>query len=246
MLEMADDVVIEEQSNTKLDDEKRWCVYMHTSPSEKKYIGITGESNPAYRWGPNGNGYLKRKSDGEFQQPAMAAAILKYPNWDDWKHEILLSGLTQQESEENEIELIDRYDTRNPMYGYNIRAGGNVLAGKNNPNYGNHKLAGENNPCYGKHYRCVPIYSIELHQIFFGSREAERKTGADHSAIIKCCKHKNQHTCCSTQIVNSPLHWLYVYDQKQKDGTIINGAITLGYITQEEVDNYLNNLKKGD
>ena len=130
------------------------------------------------------------------------------------------------------------------MCGYNIRAGGNVLAGKDNPNYGNHKLAGENNPSYGKHYRCVPIYSVELYQVFFSSREAERKTGADHSAIIKCCKHKKQHTCCSKQVVNRPLHWLYVYDQKQKDGTIIYGAITLGHITEAQADELLSNLKQ--
>ena len=33
--------IIDVQNETKIDDEKKWCVYMHTSPSGKKYIGIT-------------------------------------------------------------------------------------------------------------------------------------------------------------------------------------------------------------
>lgn len=31
-------------------EEKKWCVYIHTSPSNKAYIGITGRK-PEERWG---------------------------------------------------------------------------------------------------------------------------------------------------------------------------------------------------
>lgn len=120
------------------------------------------------------------------------------------------------------------------------------ISGSGNPNYGNHKLAGKNNPSYGKCYRNKPVYSIELDRIFVSSRDAERNTGADHSSIIKCCKHKIE-TCGKCKQTQELLHWLYVYDQKQKDGTVIQGAITLGYVTEERVYEYLNNLKgKGD
>lgn len=300
MLEMTNDV-IEVQENAKLDDEKRWCVYMHTSPSEKKYVGITSENDPVNRWGLNGNGYLKRKPNGKFHQPAIAAAILKYPNWDDWKHEILLSGLTQQESEEKEIEFIERYDTRNPMYGYNIRTGGNVMAGENNPNYGNHKLAGKNNPMFGVHrygdaapmhgkhhteetkekiskaltgkftgenhpmygktpsdfckqrsreantgyknWHSRPIYSIELDRLFWGAKEISDEFGFDSSGILKCCKGTKK-SCGIHPDTQNRMHWIYVYDYKQTNETIIPGAITLGYITEERVNNYLKELKE--
>lgn len=122
------------QEDTK--EEKKWCVYCHTSPSGKKYIGITGEENPVNRWGLSGNGYLKLKPNGEFQQPKIANAILKYSNWDEWIHEILFSDLTQKEAEDKEMELIEKYNTRDSVCGYNIRSGGGVLTGTDHPMFG--------------------------------------------------------------------------------------------------------------
>lgn len=163
----TEEIIETGQKETIDDEERKWCVYCHTSPSGKKYIGITGESNPSKRWGSTGNGYLRCKSNGEFQQPAMAYAVIKYPDWDKWKHEILLSRLTKVEAEEKEIEFIDKYNTRNSIYGYNINPGGSVAAGKDHPMYGKHhteetrqKMSkakieegawiGELNPNYGK------------------------------------------------------------------------------------------------
>ena len=183
----TEEIIIEDNNKEQVDDEKTWCVYMHTSPSEKRYIGITGEDDPSVRWGSNGNGYLKRKPNGEFQQPAIANAILKYRNWNEWKHDILLSGLTQQKAEEKEIELIELYDATNPLNGYNIQIGGSVLAGENNPNYGKQhspetrakisnarkgKLVGKDNPMYGDHRFAGenhPLYGTHL------SRETKEK-----------------------------------------------------------------------
>lgn len=92
-----------------------YTVYMHTCPNNKKYIGIT-KQNPKYRWdkgrGYRGNDYFTR-------------AIKKY-GWDNIKHEILLTNLSKQEAEQNEIELIKKYKTNNRKYGYNIQNGGNV------------------------------------------------------------------------------------------------------------------------
>ena len=51
--------IIEAQEDTNIDEEKKWCVYMHTSPSGKKYIGIT--SNKPKRRCDHGDGYLKKK-----------------------------------------------------------------------------------------------------------------------------------------------------------------------------------------
>ena len=38
--------------------------------------------------------------------------------------------------------------------------------------------------------------------------------------------------------------WCFCDDYTTKDGTFIPGAITLGYISQEDLDNYLDNLKQ--
>lgn len=224
-------------------DEKqknKWSVYMHTNQiNGKRYIGITSKA-VKYRWKSDGSGYNK--------QPRMWNVIQKY-GWENFKHEVLLQNLTFDCACKVEQFLIKYYKTRNEKYGYNMTDGGEGTYGvqrfgKDNPNYGNHKLAGKNNPSYKKYYRFTPVYTIELDEIFFSSREAERCIGADHSGIIKCCKSKRQTTCGKHPTTNEPLHWKYVYDQEQKDGTIIQGAITLGYITEKRVNNYLEDLRQ--
>lgn len=93
---------------------RRWCVYMHEHRvSGKKYIGITGQ-RPEKRW-QNGRGY-----EG---CPRFDHAIRKY-GWDAFRHEILYTGLTQEDAERLEIELIAKYDTTNSVRGYNSAQGG--------------------------------------------------------------------------------------------------------------------------
>lgn len=90
-----------------------WKVYMHTSPSNKVYIGITSRE-PKLRWG-NGHNY----SSNEY----FKRAIQKY-GWNNFKHEILFSNLSLKEAKEKEIELIAFYDSTNSEKGYNITIGG--------------------------------------------------------------------------------------------------------------------------
>ena len=66
---------------------KRWCVYVHTTPSHKVYVGITSQ-NPIKRWN-NGLGYNR--------QIYFYRAILKY-GWDNIKHEIIVSGISGEEA----------------------------------------------------------------------------------------------------------------------------------------------------
>lgn len=145
-------------------EEKLYCVYKHTSPSGKVYIGYTSKNPPEKRWS-NGNGYKRG-------HPYFWRAICKY-KWENFSHEIMFSGLTRQEVIEKERELILFYDATNPNKGYNMTKGGDGkegyvmpdetrkkistsrlgrFTGEENSNYGNHKLAGENNPFYGKHH----------------------------------------------------------------------------------------------
>lgn len=144
-----------------------YFVYKHTSPSGKIYIGITCQ-NPEKRW-LNGNGYT---GNDYFMK-----AIHKY-GWNNFKHEILFSGLTKDEACRKEIELISKYKSNQRKFGYNISAGGECTTkglhwkytdeqrkrrgGKNHPMYGKHLSeeqinhlrqlnSGENHPQYGTH-----------------------------------------------------------------------------------------------
>ena len=72
-----------------------YCVYKHTSPNGKVYIGITGE-NPNKRW-QNGKGYKPNKH--------FYSAIEMY-GWENIKHEILYSGLSKSEACKIEVMII--------------------------------------------------------------------------------------------------------------------------------------------
>lgn len=101
-----------------------YCVYKHTFPNEKVYIGITGQK-PEQRWKVNGQGYTRKNKEGEYSQPLIAKAVYKY-GWNNVKHEILFNNLTKEEAEQKEIELIDYYKSNQRKYGYNVQNGGNT------------------------------------------------------------------------------------------------------------------------
>lgn len=96
--------------------EKKYIVYKHTSPSNKIYIGITCQE-PKKRW-LNGKGY---QTNDYFTR-----AIEKY-SWDNFKHEILFRGLTKEEAEKKEVELIKFYQCNKKEFGYNVENGGNSI-----------------------------------------------------------------------------------------------------------------------
>lgn len=93
-----------------------YIVYKHTAPNNKVYIGISGQT-VEQRW---------RKGKGYKNTPLMQKAINKY-GWDNFKHEILFDGLTKEEAEAKEIELIKFYKSNDIHYGYNIENGGRTV-----------------------------------------------------------------------------------------------------------------------
>lgn len=95
-------------------DEKKWCVYKHTNKENGKcYIGITSQEL-RLRWN-RGWGYQ--------QCVAFWRAIEKY-GWDSFDHEVLIDGLTLDEANRIEIELIAKYNSADSRYGYNVSLGG--------------------------------------------------------------------------------------------------------------------------
>lgn len=95
---------------------ENYTVYMHISPSGKRYVGITSVE-PKTRWGNRGHNYKGQ---------AFENAIKKY-GWENIKHIILLTGLSKEEAESKEIELIARYKTTDKRYGYNVENGGKTV-----------------------------------------------------------------------------------------------------------------------
>ena len=93
---------------------KNFIVYRHLFPNKKVYIGIT-QQQPEKRW-KLGQGYVG--------QDYIYKAIQKY-GWDNIKHEILFTGLNQEEAEQKERELIVQHKSTDRNYGYNIALGGN-------------------------------------------------------------------------------------------------------------------------
>lgn len=102
---------------------KKWIVYVHIFPNDKKYFGITSK-RPNDRW-EGGSGY------GD-NQPVMKAAIAKY-GWGNIEHKILFEGLSHKEATSKEIELIEKYKTNcrryGTQYGYNMTYGGEGTLG---------------------------------------------------------------------------------------------------------------------
>lgn len=182
--------------------ERCWCVYIHTSLSGKKYIGITSKSLKE-RWGYNGNHYLRKDSNDNYIHPAMANALNKYKDWDnDWTHEIVYSNLTEEEANLMEVELIALYKTNccrynNPTYGYNCTDGGGGVSGRKASVETRQKISErakerflipQNNPYYGKG---EPVVQLSINGEFLAeyvsASEAAKVNGFWEGAIRTSC-----------------------------------------------------------
>ncbi len=94
--------------------ENNYCVYKHTAPNGKVYIGIT-KQEPNARWGLDGARYKKNRHFWN--------AIRKY-GWDNIAHEVVSDGLSNERAGELEKQLIALYGSTDPAKGYNNTSGG--------------------------------------------------------------------------------------------------------------------------
>lgn len=92
-------------------------LYVHITPNNKYYIGITQKSIKK-RWGNDGEGY--------HNQQLFYKAITKY-GWNNIKHIVLAENLERDIACECERYLIAKYNTTDPKYGYNISYGGDIV-----------------------------------------------------------------------------------------------------------------------
>lgn len=91
-----------------------YYVYIHTNKiNQKRYVGLT-KQDPEKRWA-NGTHYT---NSTHFKH-----AIEKY-GWDNFDHVIYAKDLSAEEASKLEIELIKKYKTTDPDYGYNLDSGG--------------------------------------------------------------------------------------------------------------------------
>lgn len=100
-------------------DKKHYIVYRHVLFDGRIYVGITSQKNPKTRW-QGGSGYK--------DNPYFTNAIKKY-GWDAFSHDILFTGLSQDEAKLKEIELIAEYKSNERKYGFNISSGGESRSG---------------------------------------------------------------------------------------------------------------------
>lgn len=97
---------------------KKFTVYVHITPNNKLYIGITS-LRVNERWN-SGYGYHNCK--------LFWRAIQKY-GWDNIRHIILLENLSHEVACECERYLISKYQTNNVDFGYNLTSGGDGIVG---------------------------------------------------------------------------------------------------------------------
>lgn len=90
-----------------------YTVYMHQSPSGKRYIGITRQD--LRQRCRNGEGYKNCT--------AFYHAIRKY-GWENIEHYVLKSEVSERTAKSLEREYIAEYQTNNKRFGYNCTSGG--------------------------------------------------------------------------------------------------------------------------
>lgn len=99
---------------------------------------------------------------------------------------------------------------------------------------------GANHHFYGKHHtkkekknlsinspKNKPVFCLETLKTYRSTMEASRQTKIHNSLISNCCLKK--------QKTAGGYHWFYLYDQINKNGEVISGAINLGLITETEM-----------
>ena len=175
--------------------ETNYVVYIHENKvNHKKYIGVTKQS------------LQKRFRNGEGQKrcPKFYRAIQKY-GWDNCTHTVYMAGLTGEEADAIEKELISKYDTINN--GYNISAGGRFGIAISPEDIAKNNKEGWTSGRYDSIKN--KVYCVELDTYYESALEAKRQLKIDDSSIQKACCGKLNY---AGVIDYKPMHWLFAQD----------------------------------
>lgn len=178
---------------------KTYCVYKHTCPNGKVYIGQTGR-NPEARWGKNGYCYKTT--------PYFKSAIDKY-GWNNISHEILYDGLTQEKACELEIKLIEKYKSNDRRYGYNLTSGGEKNFTYKHTNDERIKMMNAKR----KNQHTVLQIDIETNKIiaeYENISKASRITGIPRPSI--------SYVCNGVQLTAGGYKWIFKYNPIKYSG----------------------------
>lgn len=171
-----------------------FSVYMHTAPNGKVYIGITSQP-PEVRW-KHGHGYSRNK--------LFYRAIVKY-GWDNFKHEVLIHGLSKEDAKQFEVAMIALYKSNNPAYGYNITEGGDYAGGYKRTISDLQRQTLSKNWEGTKNPNARKVICLETKVVYNTATEAMKETGA--TKICDCCKRMHKHK------TSGGYHWAY-YDER--------------------------------
>lgn len=199
-----------------------YSVYIHLFPNGKTYVGVT-QQEPQKRW-KYGAGYRK--------QPYINNAIKKY-GWANVKHIVLFSGMSKEDAEAKEKELITLLKSNNRQFGYNVANGGNTsgkfseetkqklskmrigmqFSDEHKRNLSkSHKgiipSKEQNQKNMINNPRRKPVLCIETGIKYDSIRDAGRKTGINHKRIAEVCNRAYGHKSAGG------FSWKYVDEER--------------------------------
>lgn len=168
-----------------------YVVYIHTSPSGKKYVGVTSQ-DVRNRW-RGGHGYSRNEY--------FTRAINKY-GWDNFTHEIVAAGLPKEGAEHLEKCLISRYRSNCKTHGYNIKDGGDTngfhaekskrLMSMNRKGKGTQKRTEETKQRMRENHKggtdSKSVLCVETGVIYESINSAARAVGINKKVISNCCR----------------------------------------------------------
>lgn len=173
-----------------------YSVYIHITPNDKLYIGVTGRK-PEKRW---------QKGHGYFNNKHFSSAIKKY-GWDNIQHIIVMENISSEQAFELEQELIYKYDSANRERGYNKSIGGDRGSLGYKHTEETKKFISEcskkqnHNPeiirnAVEKRKKPVNVYDLDGNLIATcpSIKEAEILTGVSNSCITATCKGRYEQT----------------------------------------------------
>lgn len=143
-----------------------YCVYRHTAPTGRVYVGMTS-GDPERRW-KGGFGYA--------DNTPFFVDIVTY-GWENFKHEILLTTLSEQAARAEEVRLIGEYKSYSPEYGYNRR--GTVSASMSD---------GFVPGGYYSHPLSRPVRCVETGIVYPSFFAASRAVGTDRASIRRAVR----------------------------------------------------------